>query len=119
MKSGDVRSFKCDVYDFAGFLRSIWIWITESSAYMGTGPEWVGKRSQEGLKGIHGLATGQIRRKHEEGIDGLVGFMSCGTDERCHFWIWLGMHAFFVGYICCLQSCRVLNILIGSASSVI
>lgn len=23
------------------------------------------------------------RRTHEEGIDGLVGFMTCGTDERC------------------------------------
>lgn len=47
--------------------------------------QWGGKRPQDGLEGILGLATGNIRRKHEEGIDGLVGFMSCGTDERCHF----------------------------------
>lgn len=54
MNSGDVRSFECDVYDFVGFLRSIWIWITGSSAYMGTGPEWGVKRPQEGLEGILG-----------------------------------------------------------------
>lgn len=42
----------------------------------------------EGTSGGIGRHTGtvprHIRRKYDEGIDGLVGFMSCGTDERCY-----------------------------------
>lgn len=43
-----------------------------------------------------GLAPRYIRRKYEEGIDGLVGLMSCGTDERCHFGL-VGNTCFFCG----------------------